>query len=67
MNNKKNIMLNRLSKIIRSNDYLSKEEIIDYVFRDVKPNTTKSMVSTKSNFKLYNDLDEENSKNISYV
>ena len=29
LNNKKNIMLNRLSKIIRSNDYLSKEEICD--------------------------------------
>ena len=67
LSNKKSIMLDRLNKIIRSDENFTKEEIIDYVFRDVKPNTTKSMVSTKSNFKLYNEMDEENSKNISKI
>ena len=47
MNNKKEIMLNRLSKIIKSDEYLTKEEIINYVFNNIKPNTTKSVKRVK--------------------
>ena len=67
LNNKKSIMLDRLNKIIRSDENYTKEEIIDYVFRDIKPNTTKSLNNTKSNFKLYNDMDKENSKDMSNI
>ena len=45
-------MLDRLNRIIRSNDYLTKEEIIDYSFRDKKPITK---------FKLYSILDKNES------
>ena len=38
MNNKKEAMMGRLRKIIKSDEYFTKEEIIDYVFNDNKPN-----------------------------
>ena len=45
-------MLDRLTRIIRSIDYLTKEKIIDYVFRDKKPITK---------FKLYSILEKDES------
>ena len=36
MNNKKDIMMNRLSKIIKSDEYLTKDELINYVFNDME-------------------------------
>ena len=48
MNNRKSIMLNRLSQIIRSDEYYTKDEIIDYVFNNISPSTTKSMNNTRN-------------------
>jgi hypothetical protein len=58
MKYKKSVMLNRLSKIIRSNEPYTKEEIADYVFKNIKPHTTKSMINTSNKFQLYNDTSE---------
>ena len=65
LNYKKTIMLNRLGKIIRSNEQFTKEEINDYVFKNIKPHTTKSMINTNSKFKIYNNTsdNEEDGEN----
>ena len=55
-------MLNRLSKIIKSNDQFTKDEIVDYVFRNIKPHTTKSMINSKNKFNIYNTSDNDEVK-----
>ena len=42
MNNKKVVMMDRLRKVMKSDEYFTKDEIIDYVFHDIKPNSHKN-------------------------
>lgn len=62
LNNKKIVMLDRLNKVIKTNDNLTKEEIIDYVFRDIKPHTTKSMTDINGKIDILNN--SENKENL---
>ena len=63
MNNKKDIMMNRLSKVVKSDEYFTKDEIIDYVFNDKKPNTTKSMSNIRRINYIKQDKNDKNNKN----
>ena len=47
INNRKSIMLNRLSQIIRSDEYYTRDEIIDYVFRNIFESKFKYLVISK--------------------
>ena len=60
-------------KIMKSEDYLSRDEILDYVFNDVKPNNIKNKSKTpvtkrdqgqefEKNNKSENDLDNYNNE-----
>jgi len=72
MNNKKNIMMGRLNKLIKSDNYFTRDEIINYVLHDIKPNKTshnfyKHSKSTKNikendNKEDINNSNDQNSK-----
>ena len=52
-------MLNRLNKIIKNDEYLTKEELYDYVFYNIKPpNSTKNRLDEKI---FYESIEKENS------
>ena len=67
MNNKKDVMLRRLRKVMKSDEYFTKDEIIDYVFNDIKPihkNNDKNQNKTNDNEKEDNKDEKENNRNI---
>jgi hypothetical protein len=49
MNNKKVVMMDRLRKVMKSDEYFTKDEIIDYVFHDIKPNSHKNNENANAN------------------
>ena len=64
MNNKKDVMMGRLRKVMKSDEYFTREEIIDYVFNDVKPNhkTNEKNQSKNDNEDNNNNENEEENK-----
>ena len=63
MNNKKDVMMGRLRKVMKSDEYFTREEIIDYVFNDVKPShkTIKSQSKYIENENNNDDKKEDES------
>ena len=61
MNNKKVVMMDRLRKVMKSDEHFTKDEIIDYVFHDIKPNSHKNNENNENeNAKADKDEKKEN-------
>ena len=65
MNNKKDIMMSRLNKLIKSDDYFTRDEIINYVLHDIKPNKTSHNFYklSKSTKKINENTNKEDKNN----
>ena len=75
MNNKKDVMMGRLRKVMKSDEYFTRNEIIDYVLHDIKPNSHKNDGKNQNNHNENTNRDgkeneekenKEKIKNISY-
>ena len=58
LNNKKSAMLNRLQKVMKDDKNMTKDEIMEYVFNDIKPTNKKKDEENKK------DVNNENTPNV---
>ena len=61
-------MENRLQKIMKYDEYLTRDEILDYVFNDIKPNTkNKSKLSVSRRNKEFEEKNISNNNSKDYI
>ena len=61
-------MENRLQKVMKYDEYLTRDEILDYVFNDIKPNTkNKSKLSVSRRNKEFEEKNISNNNSKDYI